>query len=189
MNLEEIIKIAKETLSEKRFKHSYEVMQRCEELAKIYDIDTNKAKLVGIAHDIAKEMPNEEKFKYIDENNIEIDDIEKNNGALLHGKIGADICKKRFGFTEEMARAVRIHTTGNNNMSILDKILFIADSTSDDRNFDNLDYIVDLGNTDINKAVLYIVEYKIKSNTERNKTIHPNSVLAREDIIKNVCNL
>lgn len=77
MEIEEIIKIAKKTLSEKRFYHSTCVMVKCEELAKIYNVDIETAKKVGIAHDIAKEMPTEEKFKYIKDNNIEINDVEQ----------------------------------------------------------------------------------------------------------------
>ena len=88
--LEEVEKYAKETLSEKRFSHSIGVMNMAEELAVLYGVDVEKAKICGLAHDIAKEMSKEEALAYVEENNIEIDEVEKINTSLLHGKIGAD---------------------------------------------------------------------------------------------------
>ena len=96
-------------LSEKRYNHSIGVMKKAEELAKLYKVNINKAKLVGLAHDIGKELSKEDKLKYVKENNIEIDRIEKINVGLLHGKIGADICKKRYDFTEDMQDAIKFH--------------------------------------------------------------------------------
>ena len=179
MNLEDITETVKERLSEKRFIHSYSVMERCEELAKIYGVDIEKAKLVGMAHDIAKEMPDRERFMYIAKNNIQTDEMERANTALLHGKIGADICKKEFGFTDDMVRAVEIHTTGDTNMTTLDKVLFVADCT----NFSDLDCVTELGEMDLDKAVLCILNYKIKLTIDRNNIIHPKGVMARNEMI------
>ena len=81
-------------------------------IAKKFDFDIETAAKVGIAHDIAKEIPNEEKIKYVEKNGIAIDDIEKENPSLLHAKIGEDIVIKELGFTKEMGRAIRAHTTG-----------------------------------------------------------------------------
>ena len=93
MNVEELEKIVKNTLSEYRFNHSMCVKKRARELAKIYNVDIEKAEKVGIVHDIAKEMTDEEKIKYIEENKLEVDEIERKNTGLLHAKIGADIAK------------------------------------------------------------------------------------------------
>ena len=100
MEIEKIIKIVESRLSEKRFHHSKCVMERCEQIAKQVKYDVEIAKQVGIAHDIAKEIPNEEKLEYVKTNKIEIDEIELNNPTLLHAKIGADISIKEFGFSE-----------------------------------------------------------------------------------------
>ena len=111
-NLEEITKDVKNTLSEKRYIHCIGVMEQAAYLAKKYGYDIDIARVVGIAHDIAKEIPEEEKLKYVEQNNIEIDKIESVNIGLLHAKIGADICKKKYNFTEEMQNAIKYHTTG-----------------------------------------------------------------------------
>lgn len=174
----EIYEIVKSTLSEYRFFHSECVANRCVELASIYQVDKDAARLVGIVHDIAKEMPPEEKIKYCKENYLEIDEIEKDNVGLLHGKIAADIAKKQFGFSEDLCSAICYHTTGKENMSLLDKILYVADMTSQDRKFENKEYIINLGNKDLDECVKYILKEGIHLRIAKNKKIHLNSVKA-----------
>ena len=186
MKLEEIKEIVKQTLSEKRFHHCECVMKRCIEIAEKLDYDMEIAAKVGIAHDIAKEIPPEEKIKYMEDNNIEIDDIERDNTSLLHAKIGKDIAMKKFDFTEEMGQAIRAHTTGIVNMSLLDKILFIADRTSEERGFPDIDYINNLLEKNIDEAVLYIMDKKIQLQIEKRATMHPDSIFARNQLIINL---
>ena len=143
MELKEIQEYVKKQLSEKRYNHSVGVMERSEELAKMYGADVEIAKKIGIAHDVAKEISEEDKLKYVKDNNIEIDEVERENTPLLHAKIGKDIAIKKFGFSESMGQAIANHTTGNKDMDIYSKILFIADRTSKERNFDDIEYIKD----------------------------------------------
>ena len=143
MELKEIQEYVKKQLSEKRYNHSIGVMERSEELAKMYGADVEIAKKIGIAHDVAKEISEEDKLKYVKDNNIEIDEVERENTPLLHAKIGKDIAIKKFGFSESMGQAIANHTTGNKDMDIYSKILFIADRTSKERNFDDIEYIKD----------------------------------------------
>ena len=184
MSLEEIQKIVKENLSEKRYYHSICVMNRAKELALKYGADLEIAAKIGIAHDIAKEMTEEEKLKYVEENNIEIDETEKINTGLLHAKIGKDISIKKFGFTESMGQAIENHTTGNKNMDIYSKILFIADRTSKDRNFEDLEYLKELADKGIDEAVLYILNKKIELQIKKRASIHINGIIARNYILE-----
>lgn len=180
----------KQALSEKRYKHSVGVMKKAEELAKIYDIDVNTAKLVGLAHDIGKELSKEEKLAYVEQNNIEIDEIEKINVGLLHGKIGADICKKRYGFTAQMQDAIKYHTTGNEKMDLLAKIIFVADKIEENRNYENeekqksLEYARQLAKEDINKAVLLEIDESLVYTIKKQELIHTDSVLARNKLLE-----
>ena len=185
MKLEKIKEIVKLRLSEKRYYHSECVMNRIIELAEKFDFDVNTAAKVGIAHDIAKEISSEDKLKYVEENNIKIDNIERESPTLLHAKIGADIAIKEFGFTEEMGQAIRAHTTGITNMSLLDKLLFIADRTSVERGFPDIDYLNNLLDESIDKAVLYIIDKKIMLQIEKKATMHPDSIIARNYLLKN----
>lgn len=174
----QIREVVQERLSEHRFYHSECVAIRCVELANIYGVDKEAARLVGIVHDIAKEMPNEEKIKYCQENYLEIDDIEKVNVGLLHAKIGAHIAKQEFGFSEDLCSAIKYHTTGKANMSQLDKILYIADMSSEDREFPDKQYVIQLGNQNLDECVKYILKIAITQRMTQNKKIHLNSIKA-----------
>ena len=184
-SIEKIEEYVKNTLSEKRYNHSRCVMERAIELAKKYGADEETCAKIGVAHDIAKEMTEEEKLKYVEKNNIEIDDIERINTGLLHAKIGKDIAIKKFGFTKSMGDAIANHTTGNSNMDIYSKILFIADRTSADRNFEDLEYLKSLEDKGIDEAVLYILDKKIELQLKKKATIHPNGIIARNYLLEN----
>jgi len=185
MNLDQLIKIVNGRLSEKRFNHSFCVMERAKEIAEKIGYDIEIAQKVGIAHDIAKEMEPEEKIKYAENNGIIIDEIERENPTLLHAKIGAHIAVKELGFSEEMGQAIRAHTTGIPNMSVLDKILFIADRTSSERGFPDIEYLNNLLEESIDKAVLYIIDKKIILQIEKKAVMHPDSIIARNYLINN----
>lgn len=183
MNIEIIKEDVKNALSEYRYIHSLGVMERAGELAKIYGEDIETAKLVGIAHDIAKELTDDEMLKYAEKNNLEVDEIERKMPALIHGRIAGDICKKKYGYTDAMARAIDLHTTGYKNMTKLDKILYIADKTEPNRKFSDLEEAVEICNKDLDKGMLYCLDVALKENIRKGKIIHPNTIIARNDIL------
>lgn len=190
--LEKINNDIKAKLSDKRYNHSLGVMKKAEELAKIYGENVNKAKLIGLAHDIGKELPKEDKLKYAIDNGILVDDIEKVNIDLLHGKIGADICSKRYGFTYDMQNAIIYHTVGNENMDLLAKILFVADKIEDSRNYKDeekkakLEEARIIAKENIDKAVLYEIDMSLEYTLKKNELIHPDSIYTRNKIIMNL---
>ena len=165
----------KQQLSEKRFNHSKAVVKRALEYAKIYNVDAETIKLVAIAHDIAKELSEEEIAKCIEKYGIKLDEIEKQNKDLLHAKLGAYICKNEFGFTEDMANAVKYHTTGKANMSLLEKIIYLADATEETRTYIPNTY-AEIIKQDINKGIIEVCKFVINHIMESNKIIHPNSI-------------
>ena len=186
MEINEIEKYIKENLSEKRYYHSKCVMERAIELAIKYNVDKEIAAKIGIAHDVAKELSEEEKLQYVKDNNIEIDEIEKINTGLLHAKIGKDIAIKKFGFSENMGQAIKNHTTGNKDMDIYSKILFLADRSSVDRKFEDLEFLNNLIDKDIDEAVLYILDKKIELQIKKKQTIHINGIIARNSILEEI---
>lgn len=185
MDIEEIKELLKNTLSEKRFYHSICTMEMCEKVAKYYNENVEEAKLVGLAHDIAKEMPSDEKIKYAKENNILINDVELNTPTLLHAKIGADICKKQFNFSNRMCNAISLHTTGGENMDMLSKILFVSDGIGKDRTWKDAEYVRDLVLKDIDASVLYMLNLIITDCINLNRVIHTNTILARNWLLFN----
>ena len=174
----EVRQIVKERLSEDRFYHSECVAARCVELATIHNEDKEAARLVGIVHDIAKEMSTEEKMEYCKKNNLEVDDIEKKHPGLLHARIGAHIAKKEFGFSEDLCSSIQCHTTAKANMSQLDKVLYVADMSSQDRQFPDKGYIIELGNKDLDECTKYILKIGINQRMNQDKKIHLNSIKA-----------
>lgn len=172
---EELYNDVKSKLSEKRFKHSEGVVKRAIEYAKIYNVDTEVAKIVAIAHDIAKELTNEEINNYIEKYNIKLDEIEKKSKELIHAKIGANICKNEYNFTEDMTNAIKYHTTGRENMSILEKIIYLADATEENRKYCSSNY-VEIVKKDINQGIIEICKWVINKLLENNELIHLDSI-------------
>ncbi len=176
MNYEAIEKDVKNILSEKRFLHSQGVAKRAVELAKIYGEDQKKAQLIGIIHDIAKEMPKEEAIQYAKENGIIFDEIEKSEPALWHSKLGASIVEKKYGFSKEMSQAILYHTTGNINMSLLDKIIYIADKTEENRTNPDLVLAREISNQNLDEGLLIVAKRTIEYSLKKNSLIHPDTI-------------
>jgi len=172
----------KTMLSEKRYQHSIGVMKKAEELAVLYGIDTHIAALTGLAHDIGKEISNVEKIKYCQEHRIEIDEVEIHNVGLLHAKIGADMTKK-YGFTEEMEKAILYHTTGHFDMDLLAKIVFVADKIEENREYEGIEDLRKLAIEDIDKCTLVILDHTIKKNIDKGVLIHPDGIFARNQLL------
>lgn len=181
--LEIIKKDLREVLSEDRYNHSIGVMEKAEELAKIYGVDPEIAALTGLTHDIAKEIPNEDKLKYVKENNIKIDEVEKINVGLLHAKIGADIVKKKYNFTEDMQNAIKYHTTAHPDMDLLAKIIFVSDKVEKNRSYALVEEFRNIAEQDIDKCILEMLNYVIKKNIDKGVLIHPDSVYARNELL------
>lgn len=173
---EKLYEDVKNILSEKRFKHSEGVVIRAVEYAKIYGVDENEVKLVAIAHDIAKELPKENILKYAEEIGVMLDDIEKTNLNLPHAKIGAQICKTKYGFTEDMVNAIKYHTTGRDNMSMLEKIISLADSTEPGRTYWDLQYYVDLIKKDIDMGLFEVTKWSIENIISKKLILHPDTL-------------
>lgn len=175
-------------VTEKRYLHSLGVMKMCEELAKKYGGNIQKAKLVGLMHDLAKDISKEEKIKYIYENNIPCSEVEMANIEIMHGKIAADMCKKKYEFDEEMCSSIAVHTTGKENMTILEKILFVADKIDDTRKYPFVDELRETADSSLDEAIIKHIGKAINKNIEENKVIIEDSVRTRNYLLLNLGN-
>lgn len=178
--IEKIDKYIKETLSEKRYQHSIRVMHKALEYADIYNQDSEKAKIVALAHDIAKEFTKEENEQYVKENNLDKNLLHPENKYIIHGYIGADILEKKYNFTKEMSDAVRYHTTLRKDMTMLDKIIYLADKTEEGRSYPNIEEERKLAKEDIDKAIILTLENSIEHTKKKGKTVNKLS----EDALK-----
>lgn len=183
--IEKIKKDLKENLSEKRYTHSIGVMNMAVELAQYYNADVETAKIAGLLHDIAKEMTSNEKIKYVEDNNITIDEVERINTPILHGKIGADIAKRKYGVNEQIQKAIEYHTTTDPDMDIIAKIVYISDKIELNRKSEDYDieYERNLAKKSLDETIIYIIDSNIKSLVNKGKLIHPKSIETRNKLI------
>ena len=173
LDFEEIYEKVKNTLSEKRFYHSKCVMEACIELAKIYGEDVENAKIAGIVHDIAKEIPKEDRIKLADgKYGIKLDEVEKESKGLIHAKLGAAICEKDLGLSKDICEAVKYHTTAKENMTI-----------SLDRNYSNTEKARELAKENLDETVEFIIAFTIEERIKTKKTVHLDSVRALNYLI------
>ena len=174
----------KNRLSEKRFRHTEGVVKRAIEYAEIYGVNLDDVKYAALGHDIAKEISMEESLNLIKKYNINLDEIEKVNFNLIHAKLGAEIIKEKYNFNEDIINAIRFHTTGRENMSVLEKIIFLADATEENRKYKELGMLVDMIKKDIDEGMLYTLKWTFNDITNKNFLIHLDSVKAYNFLVK-----
>ncbi|WP_288868398.1 nicotinate (nicotinamide) nucleotide adenylyltransferase [uncultured Parvimonas sp.] len=183
-DINKIKKDLKEKLSKNRYEHSLRVADYCKRLAKIYKIDENRAYLSGLVHDCAKNL---EEFYMLNKklnSDIIFDTEEKDNENLKHAPIGAVVCKDLYGiFDEEIISAVRYHTTAKENMTLLEKILFISDKIEPGRKYDTVDELRRLADFDIDRAIVKFLNDSFEYLEKKSQKVHHLSVKARDYLV------
>jgi len=117
-----------EALKADRFDHTLGVAYTAASMAMVYGCDVQKALIAGMLHDCAKCISHDKQYELCKDNKIEVSDVEKRNRGLLHAKVGSFLAKDKYGIDDqEILDAIRYHTTGRPEMSLLEKIVFIAD--------------------------------------------------------------
>ncbi len=167
-----------EYLSGYRLKHTLGCEKAAVALAKKWGADEEAASLCALLHDITKKLSMEEQLKLCRKYDIIVDNIEKIEPKLLHGKTAAATARARFKISDEIYNAVFCHTTGKPDMTLLDKILYLADYIEENRDFDGVEKIRELAFSDLNEAMLFCFEMSLTDLIARRKLIHKNSVEA-----------
>ncbi|MEK7400715.1 MAG: bis(5'-nucleosyl)-tetraphosphatase (symmetrical) YqeK [Candidatus Poribacteria bacterium] len=185
MTKNEIINQLKQRLSLKLYSHVLATGEMARKLAKIYNVDEEKAYLAGILHDCAKNMSQKELLVYAHNHNISIDSIILLQPSLLHGVIGADIVMSEFGVNDsDILHAIKSHSTGLKEMSLLDKIIYLADSAEPNRDYEGVDEIRNFAfNGELDRALLESMNIKLAHVMSKKIMIHPTSIEAWNSII------
>lgn len=125
-----------------------------------YVCDLDKALLAGLMHDCAKCMPNAKKLKVAEKHGLEITEIEQKNPFMLHAKVGALLAEKKYDIEDqEVLSAIRWHTTGKPDMTLLEKIVYVADYIEPKRDkAPNLKEVRKMAFVDLDQALLKILE-------------------------------
>ncbi|SNX55164.1 bis(5'-nucleosyl)-tetraphosphatase (symmetrical) YqeK [Thermoanaerobacterium sp. RBIITD] len=184
MNVDFYIDRLKTLLNEKRFKHSIGVMDTAVKLAERYGADVEKARVAGLLHDCAKNLSSEELIALAEKYNIELDDVLRHSPFLLHGPVGGYLIRDNFGVCdEEIKRAVMLHTTGDKDMTLLDKIIFLADFIEPGRDFEGVDVLRKTADEDLDKAVIMALDRTIEFVIKNNQLLYNKTVIARNDML------
>lgn len=179
-----LIENIKNQLSKKRFEHTLNVKDEAVKLAEKYGCSTEKAAVAALLHDICRECSIDKINKFVKE--YKLDSFYLNNIALSHSKMAAEIIKNDYNIQDmEIINAVSFHSTGRENMSLLEKIVFIADATEKGRNYPGVEKLRALAYTDIDEACLQALNSTIAHVIEKNEYLDVNSVKARNYFLNN----
>ncbi len=146
-------------LKEFRYEHTLGVEYTAACLAMRYGADVKKADMAGLLHDCAKYMTGQEMLRYARDRQLPVSSWEEQNPELLHARLGAFFAREKYGVEdEEILSAITWHTTGKPGMSLLDKILFIADYIEPNRDkASHLEEIRRLAFSDIDQCLIRVL--------------------------------
>ncbi|MBE6903338.1 MAG: HD domain-containing protein [Ruminococcaceae bacterium] len=182
-----LLRLLKDRLSEKKYKHTIGVAETAVKLAKIYSVDEEKAYFAGLLHDITKELSPKEQMDFCIDYKIELDFVEKNEPKVLHQHTGAYYVRYLLNIEdEEIVRAVRYHTTANKYMTELDKIIYIADCVEPNRTYDGVEEIRQaLEEKGLDFAMLTALRSSIIEVAKKGTLLHPDTIEAYNVFVEN----
>ena len=187
MTCEEAQELVKARLSHKRYKHTLNVKNMAVELALRYGADPEKAALAALLHDAAKELPRPEMLQIFKENAIMAKNAEQRPFPVWHGIAAAILCMTRWGVADpEILSAIECHTTGKVNMSLLDKVLYMADATSAERDYPGVEQLRREQRQDLDLATLHCMEQSIAVVRDKGGELDPETVAACEDLRRRI---
>ncbi|MBB5336464.1 bis(5'-nucleosyl)-tetraphosphatase (symmetrical) YqeK [Pectinatus brassicae] len=189
MDYIDIVKTLKNTLKESRYIHSLSVSDTAIELAQRFNVDEQRAKLAGILHDCAREIPTSSLIEVAQKRQIKIGLIEEHQPILLHARLGAIMAQEKYGIDDnDILDAIRLHTTGSADMTDLAKIIYLADMIEPHRQYESVNRLRDLIKTsDLDTIMLNAFNDSLAFILQRGLMIHPQTILARNTLIaKNI---
>ena len=184
MNWTDIEADLKKMLTPKRFRHTMNVVEAAEKLARTFGCDPDQARLAALLHDCAKNLTDDQQLDYAQKHQIKIDRVSQNDPQLLHGPVGAVLAGERYGITDTaIQNAIGCHTTGCKHMNTLDKIIYLADYIEQDRSFPGVETIREIAETDLDGATIMALTNSICHVAQTGALLHKRTIDARNDLI------
>ncbi len=184
--LSELRREIKNSFSEKRAKHVFGCEETAAKLARIYNADEYSVRLAALLHDITKEKNNAEQLKLCEKYDIIISNAELCEKELLHAVTGAAVAADVYMVNEAVRDAIRYHTTGRADMTILEKIIYISDCIEPTRCFDGVEEIRDMAEHDLDEAMRLALDRSIMYLIRNKKIIHTDTLMARNWLYKHM---
>ena len=173
-----------DSLSDYRRVHSLNVSSEAVRFAEKYGGDVEKARLAGLLHDVTKETDNEKQLQIIENGGIILTELEKRSPKLWHAISGACFVRDVIGVDDpDLFNAIRYHTTARAGMSRLEKIIFLADFTSAERDYPDIDVIREHAEHSLEEGMLYGIKFTISRLVGRGNLVSPDALAAYNDIL------
>ncbi|WP_175639805.1 bis(5'-nucleosyl)-tetraphosphatase (symmetrical) YqeK [Metabacillus schmidteae] len=183
MERDAALKIVAEQITEHRYVHTLGVMETAIHLSQKYGGDVKKAELAAIFHDYAKFRPKKEMEKIIKDQEMPAKLLE-HNSELWHAPVGAYLVKKEVGIKDkEILRAIKYHTSGRPNMTLLEKIIYVADYIEPGRHFPGVEEVRELAETSLDKALLKSLQNTISFLLKKNQAIYPDTLKTYNSLV------
>ncbi|WP_374721716.1 bis(5'-nucleosyl)-tetraphosphatase (symmetrical) YqeK [Peribacillus tepidiphilus] len=183
MEREKALQLVKEQITEHRYQHTLGVVETSIWLAEKYGADVKKAELAAIFHDYAKFRPKEEMKEIIIREKMPKDLLEHNE-ELWHAPVGAYLVEKEAGVEDpEVLDAIRYHTSGRVNMTLLEKVIFLADYIEPGRKFPGVEEVRELAKQSLDKALIKSLQNTILFLMKKNQRIYPDTFHTYNDLL------
>ena len=184
MTYEQYEQEVKRHLTQGRFYHSQCVAAEAEKLARRYGADPEKARLCGILHDVMKDTPAQEQLKILEKSGIILTVAQRRNRKLWHALSGAAYLRDALGIADqEILGAVECHTSGKGGMSLLDKVLFVADYISADRDYPGVEELRVTAYRSLEEAMVEGIRFTVDELMGQNLPVAAESIEAYNDAI------
>lgn len=180
LSISQLRPVALSYLKHKRIPHVLGTEQEAIRLAERYGADVEKARIAALLHDCTKKLDMESQLALCDHYGIELDELEQVSLKLLHSKTGAALARDVFGVDEEIYNAIWWHTTGHANMTLLEKIIYLADYIEPSRDFPGVDKLRSVCYKDLNEGLLLGLEMTIREMTDMGNPVHRATLEARD---------
>lgn len=179
MDIHQLKALTEKDLPPARYEHTLRVEEIAVNLAEKLGIDKEKTSIAAILHDFCKFWPKETLKSWIHDRQLPLDLLEFHS-ELWHGPVGAEVAAIRFGITDqEILQAIRYHTTGRPEMSMLEKVIFLADIIEPGRQFPGVEELRKIAKHDLDRAVLESLDQTIRFLLKKRQKIYPLTFLAR----------
>lgn len=181
---EQFREILRTRLSDYRYHHSLCVAEEAARLADKYGADARRAYTAGLLHDIMKDTDGKSQLQILKDFAILLTDVEQAQPPLWHAVSGAAFVEHILGLKDaEIVTAIRYHTTGRAGMSLLERVLFVADYTSADRQYPDVEEMRRRAEISLESAMQYGITHTVRQLLERGSPIHPDTIAAYNDVV------
>ncbi len=180
LSISQLRPVALSYLKHKRIPHVLGTEQEAIRLAERYGADVEKARVAALLHDCTKKLDMESQLALCDHYGIQLDELEQVSLKLLHSKTGAALARDVFGVDEEIYNAIWWHTTGHADMTLLEKIIYLADYIEPSRDFPGVDKLRSVCYKDLNEGLLLGLEMTIREMTDMGNPVHRATLEARD---------